>query len=115
MENTNTAPQTLAIAVGGSFAAGRDQHIHLHAIPCADCEQRFVRHAAGICRHCRQRGVVLVALLAWFVLLGGIALACAHAALGEDAFLVGAIATGLAVFLAGRWCARRLGFYGEAV
>lgn len=101
-------------ADNGGIAALGDVNVY-RAEPCAQCEWRIVGEAGQRCRHCRTRGVVLVALLVWFVLLDGIALACAHAALGQDALFVGAAFAALVVFLVGRRWARHPGFYGDGV
>ena len=97
----------LVIASDGSYAAGRDQTIHLHAIPCADCEKRFVLEATQVCRHCAIRGVVIGAVMLWIVLAALAVRACAWADLGSDAQFGATIAAAFVAFQAGLWFLKR--------
>lgn len=103
MSDSTPPLHTVVIANNGSYAAGRDQTIHLHAIPCADCERRFVRHAAGVCRHCAMRGVVIGSVLLWLVLASLAVIAGTRAEWGSDALFGLTVAAACAAFAVG-WC-----------
>lgn len=43
-------PARIVVALDHSYAAGRDQHIHLHAIPCAECAVHSVVDPDKLCK-----------------------------------------------------------------
>lgn len=95
-------------ATEGSIAALGDVNV-FHAEPCVICEKRFVLEQGQACHHCKRHPVAMGTFLAWLGVVSAIALACAYAALGPDAFFGGAMATSFGAFGIGYRCLRRRG------
>lgn len=103
-----TKPVIFVLATDHGFAAGRDQEIHLHAIPCSECETRFVLPHVPICRHCLEKlnvarmkfGAVCFVMI-WLFAFGAAVRALAGLDLNSDMAYLIASAVTMAIFTSG--------------
>lgn len=95
-------------ALNGGRAAGRDLY-EITALPCPECETRFILGDMARCRHCQHRrniesakGYLSMAFLGW--LMVSTATASAFRWIGfswgvDNAYMIGAVLTGITIAL----------------